>query len=82
MTEFKQRNLGPFLNKDGQLFYKLNARSSLSCDCIGKPYSQEVVDLWEFHQRALSMLRNACNILEADGYLYAKEIRAFLAERT
>jgi len=78
---FNRRNLGPFINKEGTLFYKLNDRSSLSCECIGHPYSQEIVDLWEYHQRALSMLKNACNVLEDGGCLIAKDIRQFLADR-
>jgi hypothetical protein len=78
---FHKREIGPFVNKDGMLFYKLNSRSSLSCECIGNPYSQEIVELWEFHQRALSMLKNAHNILEDGSFLYAKDIRKFLAER-
>ena len=64
----------------GHLMFKLPNGSNISCDCIGEPYASQVASMQNETDRLVSCLKNARNILESEGYFYAKEINALLCE--
>ena len=61
----------------GKIMHEMLDGSTISCECIGEPYSSQIVDQQE---RLLSVLQNARNILRDGGYLYARDIDQTLRE--
>jgi hypothetical protein len=63
----------------GHLFFA-HGQTVTCCECIGEPFASEISkSINDDFDRLVSCLKNARNILEADGYFYAKEINRTLA---
>lgn len=60
--------------------FELPDGSNISCECIGEPYASQIASLQIESDRLVSCLKNARNILESEGYFYAKEINKLLIE--
>ncbi len=64
----------------GHLMFRMGEGSSLSCDCIGEPFSSQIASIQDDYDRIVSCLRNARNILADGKYLYVKDIDRLLSE--